>query len=172
MINDQIAPKHIKPVLDWAGVSGLDLSTVNYSAGDYMHSNVLTFNVFPKTSDCGIKITKVIVRESISSGTLAKNAFKLLLFNTNDFTVTKNSAFSWSDGTSTINDLCEVITVLAADYIEIGSNNAIAIKNLTTPIYVHNKGLGRELYGICKIDDTDGYDATADLDIELVYEAM
>ena len=162
---------NVRAVIDNAKET-LTVDTSAYSANDYLHDGILVFNVFPEATS-GILLKKVIVREKLTTGTLARNSFNLLLFTACDFTVTKNGAFSWANATTTtLDDLCETVSVVTTDYVDQGTNNSIAIYNLSVPKLIHNRGLGRELYGICKAVTTTAYDATATLTIELIYEAL
>lgn len=173
MRNQSIKFSFVKPIIDYANSGTLTVSSSAYTSGDYLHSSVINFNVFQETFDSAVKIVGIKVREIITAGSLAKKAFKLRLFNFNDMTVIANDNFDFTDGTLTsIENLLSTISVVSADYDEVTSKEAIMEKNLITPIYIPNYSSGRYLYGIAVTTDTTAYDATAEVSIELTYEAL
>jgi len=164
---------YTKPVADTALSENLTVSTSVYTSGAYLHTGVIQFNVFPEKYDSAILLKGIKIREIITAGTLAKKALRLLLFDACDFVNTVNNAFAWTDATATTlnNIVAADISVASADYVELTTNDAIAEIWFSAPKLIKNNS-DKVLYGIAIALDTLGYDATALVNIELIYEQL
>jgi hypothetical protein len=107
-------------VLDSANSGTLTVDSNAYAANDYFCDGYIAFNnVFPDTSDGWIELKEIIVRESISSGTINKPALKLYFFDSCDLNVVKNQDFDYADGTSTtLDNLLSIEVIASTDFLE------------------------------------------------------
>jgi len=173
--DNNIKPAETKTVYDRISLGNLTISTGSaYTAGDYLHTGVLALPVFAETTDSYVRIVKIILREVVTSGTLAKGKMKLLWFTSNDMSITANSAFALADGTATtLVDLEDKATAIdTADWEEpwADSKNAIMVKYPLNPLLFKNLSTARSLYLIVLANEAITFDASAVLSGEIYVE--
>jgi len=167
--DNNIKPAEIKNVYDRVAfateATPLTISSSAYAVGDYLHTGVLALPVFPETVDSYIEIEKIIIREVLTSGTLAKSKLKFYFFTDNDMSITANGAFALTDGTNTtLADLEDIVSIATADWVEpfiANTINAIAVKVPTVPVLLKNLSTTRSIYLIILADEVKTYDASA-----------
>lgn len=170
--NNTLRDIHTRDIINIIESGNLTISTDAYTAGDYLHTNVITYSsAFLEQTDCYSEIVGVRIREH-TEGTLQKPALKIFFFDSCDIAPTANAAFDLTDGTdTTIDNLQGVLTVAALDYVELpsGASNLDAINNtyFTKPLEMATN-TNRIIQAVAMVTGTPTFHATGTIQIDLI----
>ena len=148
-----------KDIIDIVDSGSLVVDTTNsYSANDYLHDGIITWNnIFPELVDAFVHLKKIEAYEQIrGSGTLVKPSFDLYIFNIckPQPSISKNNTFYYSnvfDDTYPFENNFSKITFLSTDWqiehIESENNIADAKAVKSVDLYFRSNN-SQHLFGI------------------------